>query len=66
MMMLRKLEHTPGVAMTRLLLYHLVGFAHNAMANAGGRSGSAVAASCRLWESAMETITLNANAVQAP
>ncbi len=74
MMMLTKLEHTMGVAMTRQLLYNFVGFAHNAMANADGRIGSAagaqcmvaVAAPCSLWESAMETITLNANAVQAP
>ena len=44
MMMLAKLDHTMGVAMTRLLLYHLVGFAQNAMANADGRSGSAAGA----------------------
>ena len=41
MMRSTKLEHTMGVAMTRLLLYHFVGFAHNAMANVDGRSGSA-------------------------
>ena len=53
--------------MTRLLLYHFVGFAHNgAMENVDGRSGSAagaqwfsaVAAPCSLCESAMETIIL--------
>ena len=75
MMRSTKLEHTMGVAMTRLLLYHFVGFAHNgAMTNVDGRSGSAagaqwfsaVAAPCSFCESAMETIILNANAVQAP
>ena len=85
-----KLEHTMGVARTRLLLYNFVGFAPNAIAslfhgsanalqthctanalhckrtaNADGRRWSAVAAPCSLCESAMETITLNANAVQA-
>ena len=41
-MMMTKLEHT----MTRQLLYHFVGFAHNATTNADGRSGSAAGAQC--------------------
>ena len=50
MMMLTKLEHTMGVAMTRLLLYHFVGVAHNAMANDDGRSGSAAGAQWLPWQ----------------
>ena len=50
MMMLTKLEHTMGVAMTRLLLNHFVGVAHNEMANADGRSGSAAGAQWLPWQ----------------
>ena len=50
MMRSTKLEHTMGVAMTRLLLYHFVGFAHNAVANVDGRSGMAAGAQWLPWQ----------------